>query len=116
IDKNLGVVTSWKYEKTKEESSTMPVWNNCPNCSVLTFNSFSGESSAGGGNTGISGSISKFTIINDYLYVMDYNDLKPINISNPMAPVAATPVSIWREVETLFPYQNYIFMGTTTGM
>lgn len=117
IDKNKGVVTSWEYKKVKEDATNnVPVWNNCPNCDVmLTTQTFESQNSSGSG-TGISGSITKLTIINDYLYVMDYGQLKPINISNPLSPTASTPVDTWREVETLFPYNGYIFMGTTTGM
>ncbi|MBL7898720.1 MAG: hypothetical protein JNJ99_09310 [Crocinitomicaceae bacterium] len=115
IDKNLGVVTSWEYREVKEEvaNSPVPVWNNCINCMEITAMNFDAQSTGG---TGISGSITRFTIINDYLYVMDYGQLKPINISVPTAPVASTPVDTWRDVETLFPYNNYLFMGTTTGM
>lgn len=116
IDKNLGVVTSWRYEETKEKTEPVPVWNNCINCLELTTTSFASQNSNSGSGTGTSGSITKFTIINNYLYVMDYNELKPINISNPTAPVASASVYIWREVETLFPHNDYIFMGTTSGM
>jgi len=117
IDKNLGVVTSWKYEETREEVNSVPMWNNCPNCMEITTQSFDSQSTQGGGSgTGISGSVTKFTIINDRLYVMDYNQLKPINISNPLVPVASEPVYVWRQVETLFAHENYIFMGTTNGM
>lgn len=114
IDKNLGVVTSWKFEKVKEESTSVPIWQNCMNCQELAITSFDTQNQAG--STGISGSITKLTIIGDYLYVVDYGQIKPFNIANPNAPVAHTAVDTWRDVETLFPYNNYLFMGTTTGM
>ncbi|MBK9190108.1 MAG: hypothetical protein IPM77_00685 [Crocinitomicaceae bacterium] len=113
IDKNLGVVTAWEYRAVKEEVNDVPLWNNCINCMEISAMSFDAQTSGG---TGISGSITRFTIINDYLYVMDYGQLRPINISNPLSPVASNPVYTWRDVETLFPYNNYLFMGTTTGM
>ena len=116
IDKNKGVVTSWKYEKIKEDVSSGPMWNNCPNCLELTVTNFDAQNSSGGSGTGISGSITRFTIINNFLYVMDYGQLKPFDISNPSAPIASEPVNTWREVETLFPHNGYIFMGTTSGM
>lgn len=115
IDKNKGVVTAWEYKKVKEETTQTPMWDNCPNCEFLTTQSFDTQNSSGG-STGISGSITKLTIINDYLYVMDYGQLKPIHIANPLAPITSTPIDTWRNVETLFPYNGYIFMGTTTGM
>jgi len=117
IDKNKGVVTSWKYEKVTEDvaASGPPMWSNCPNCMEMGLATFDMQNSGSAG-TGISGSITRFTIINNFLYVMDYGQLKPFDISNPLMPVAAAPVYTWREVETLFPHDGYIFMGTTTGM
>ncbi len=119
IDKSQGVVISWKIDKVKEEADYYPVWINCPNCVSLNNVDGNFEGSNNGGpssGTGISGSITKFSIINDYLYVMDGNNLHPIQISNPLAPSNKQPVQIWREVETLFAANNHIFMGTTTGM
>ncbi|MBI3134171.1 MAG: hypothetical protein HYZ14_05785 [Bacteroidetes bacterium] len=116
IDKNLGVVTSWKYEQVKEEVNSVPFWNNCPMClDNITVTSFESQNSTSSG-TGTAGSMARFTIINNFLYVMDYGQLKPIDISNPLVPVAATPIDTWRQVETLFPHNDYIFMGTTSGM
>ena len=118
IDKNMGVVVSWKIEKVKEEVSYYPNWQNCPNC--VSFESTNGLT--GGmpnqpsSSNGISGSITKFSIINDYLYVMDGFNLHPIQITNPLSPSSKPPVQIWRTVETLFASNNNLFMGTTTGM
>jgi len=70
-----------------------------------------------GGSTGVSGSISLFTIIDDYLYIVENGRLlHPFNISNPGLPSVNDPVVVWGNVETLFPYNGYIFMGTPSGM
>jgi hypothetical protein len=115
IDKDMGVVVGWKLETVKEEvENSNTQWLNCPNCestanfSIATTNQTS--------NQGVSGSITKFTLINDYLYVMDRVSLKPFDISIPDAPSLHQGISVSREVETLFAYNNHIFMGTTTGM
>jgi hypothetical protein len=117
IDKSKGVVTSWIYEERKEEVDNSQIaWNNCPNCDIaLTSASFESSSSPVA-TAGISGSYSRFTIIGDYLYIMDFNQLKPVNIANPAALTTYSPVGVWADVETLFPHNGYIFMGTTTGM
>lgn len=116
IDKNQGVVTSWEYKKVKEKGQQVPIWNNCPNCISLSDGTVFESQNSSSSGTGVSGSITRFTIIGDYLYVMDYGQLKPIHIANPTSPVAETPVDTWRQVETLFAHDQYIFMGTTTGM
>jgi hypothetical protein len=122
IDKSKGVVTSWKVEKVKEEVDNSNVfWNNCVNCEFavaessggFTANSASGTATA---PVGIAGSISLFTVVGDYLYVMSEDNLQPFNLSDPANPSAKQAVGVWGDVETLFPYEDYIFMGTPTGM
>jgi hypothetical protein len=81
------------------------------------FDSYYAVSSAPTQNSqGISGSITKMTLVNDYLYVMESGVLIPFDISNPTNPISNNGISTWRNVETLFAYNTNIFMGTTTGM
>lgn len=120
IDKSLGVVTSWKIEKVKNEiADKHPTWIDCPTCTQnVNFEAIAALDGGGGtGSTGISGSISLFTIVDDYLYIIENgNFLHPIGIANPSVPIQHPAVGVWAGVETLFPYQNYIFMGTPSGM
>jgi len=119
VDKELGVVTAWEIKEVKEEvSNENPTWINPGvwGISEVAFDSGGGTTS-GGGSTGISGSISLFTIINDYLYVVEEgHSLHPFEITDPTNPSKSEPVAVWGDVETLFPHQDYIFMGTPTGM
>ena len=120
VDKSKGVVTSWKTEEVREEAPTSNnIWfENCPECSFAleSDGAFITNSDGGSSGTGISGSITLFTIINDYLYVVENgNSMHPINISNPLELEAYDPIWV-REIETLFPHQDYIFAGTPTGM
>lgn len=66
--------------------------------------------------TGIGGSMARFTLSNDYLYALHNNILKSFNVNTTPGIVAGSDVYVSREAETLFPYQNKLFMGTTTGM
>lgn len=120
IDKSMGVVTGFTLYESKEKIERSTFWNNCPNCnstmmesnSIATFdNSFGGVI-----NSGVSGSITKFALVNEHLYIFDHGLLTPFSLSNPSAPAALEGTQVWREVETLFPHKNYLFMGTTTGM
>lgn len=118
IDKTKGVVTGWKVEKVKEEGThEQPFWNNCIGCDMNVNFAESAKSDAGSGSTGIAGSISLFSIINNYLYVIEEGQLlHPFDISNPAMPNKHESVGVWGDVETLFPYDDYLFMGTPTGM
>lgn len=112
IDKNRGVVVGWEVMNVKEEVSEQPVWYNCLGCETTTSNGNGFQSES----TGISGSITRFSIIGDRLYVVDGFRLIPFTISNPQELTSATAIPLTRQVETLFPYNNYLFMGTTSGM
>lgn len=122
IDVSKGVVTAWNVTKTTEEYNDQVTWIDCWNCDVQMLNGAelatfdSSAPASNGGSSGISGSITKFAIVNDYLYVMSNHQLTPLSLLNPAMPDVKESISIWREVETLFPHENYLFMGTTTGM
>lgn len=120
IDKSKGVVTSWTVQEKKTEGGEeLPTFVNPGNWGILT--TFEDASFGGGeigtGQNGIAGSISLFTIIDDYLYVIEEGQfLHPFDISDPASPNKFEQVNVWGDVETLFPYESYLFMGTPTGM
>lgn len=66
--------------------------------------------------TGIGGSMARFTLNNGYLYALHNNTLKLFNLATVPGITTGNEMYLDREVETLFPYQNKLFMGTTTGM
>lgn len=118
IDKNAGVVISWDVRTVKEETEAQvqPTWVNCPNCLSTMEGGGSPTPVYETNSNGISGSITKFTAVGDYLYLIDGFRLIPVNVSNPLAPVAGTATTITRVAETLFPANGHLFMGTTNGM
>lgn len=122
IDKSKGVVTSWEVKKVKEEVGNTTNWGGCWNCEFATVDggfislSESTGNASGSPSVGTAGSISLFTIVGDYLYVMSDDRLQPFNLSNASDPSVEQAVGVWGDVETLFPYEDYIFMGTPTGM
>ena len=115
IDKEKGVVVGWKIETIKEDVSSQPNWINCINCEGVNF-AQTNSSSSSSPSTGLSGSITKFTQIGNFIYVMDGHRLIPFDFSSITNPSFHGGVWVNRVVETLFAYNNHIFMGTTTGM
>lgn len=69
--------------------------------------------------SGMGGSTARFTILNNYLYTVDYNSLYSFNIKN-----AADPQPVHNEVisdaggfiETIYPFKNNLFIGSSNGM
>ena len=65
---------------------------------------------------GLGGSMARFTIASNTLYVVDQSSLNRFNISSPANPVATGTSYIGRNIETIFPYKNHLFIGSTDGM
>jgi hypothetical protein len=123
IDKTKGVVTSWEIKKVKEEVDNNTNWNGCFNCGwntfdggAISFNESNGTASGAPPSVGTAGSMAVFTVVGDYLYVISEDRLQPFDLTNASDPDMKQAVGVWGDVETLFPYEDYIFMGTPTGM
>ena len=84
---------------------------------ILNFElSSSPTSSVISSGTGIGGSFARFTVVNDYLYTVDQNNLKSFLISNPSDPQLKNTNVIGWGIETIFPYKDKLFVGSNTGM
>ena len=65
---------------------------------------------------GKGGSLAKFTIAGNYLYVVDDYSLYTYDISNPVAPSNTHIAYIGNSIETIYPYKNRLFIGSANGM
>jgi len=120
VDREKGVVTGWELKIIKERYNTNP--NPYP-VYWLTGIAFMDKANASGASTGISGSgvgvggsMARFGIKEDVLYVMDQNTVKVFDITNKINPVKINDLNPGWGIETMFLTQNEMFLGTTTGM
>jgi hypothetical protein len=66
---------------------------------------------------GAGGSTARFTIAGNYLYVVDNISLKAFDISaNNSNPVYKSKTEIGVNIETIFPYQDKLFIGSSSTM
>lgn len=65
---------------------------------------------------GQGGSLATFTLKGDYLYVVDERDLNVFSIANLEEPVLANKVPIGFDIETLFGYKDFLYIGSRNGM
>ena len=65
---------------------------------------------------GISGSMARFSIVSDYLYTVNRSVLTSFNISNEAEPQRATNTTVGWNIETIYPFRDKLFIGSTTGM
>lgn len=65
---------------------------------------------------GIGGSMSRFTAGDTYLYTVSSCDLKLFDITKPENPEPFAVVPIGWDIETVFPYEDKLFIGSERGM
>jgi len=65
---------------------------------------------------GAGGSTARFTIVGDYLYVVDHTSLKAFQIGGSQGPVYKSQTEIGMNIETIFPYQDKLFIGSSNSM
>ncbi len=70
----------------------------------------------GGGSAGKGGSMARFTITGNHLYTVSMSDLQVFDIADAADPLEGTKISLGWGIETIFPYQNKLFIGSNTGM
>ncbi len=66
--------------------------------------------------SGKGGSLARFTIVNNYLYVADGYSLKTYNISNPQNTELVNSIVVNNGIETIFAFKNQLFIGSVDGM
>jgi hypothetical protein len=84
----------------------------------LVADQLSAESNDGKSNTGIAGSLAHFALIGDYLYTIQHDgwSFEVYDLTSPTDPVHSGTVNVGVHLETLFPYQDKLFIGSNTGM
>jgi len=67
-------------------------------------------------STGTGGSMAQFTIIDNYLYTVDYKTLKVFHIADPANPELLETINLGVGIETIYPENNHLFIGTQNGV
>jgi hypothetical protein len=76
----------------------------------------SSDSSYESDGSGKGGSMARFTIAGDYLYVVDDRNLKTFSLEQPNKPEYKDNSYIGFNIETIFPFGNNLFIGSQFGM
>jgi hypothetical protein len=68
------------------------------------------------GASGKGGSTARFAIVDKQLYTLAGSNLITFSLENPAEPVALHQIAVARDVETMFPYGQSLYLGASTGM
>lgn len=67
-------------------------------------------------STGQGGSLARFKIVNDYLYIVDNHNINIFNIDNLTSPKMLKTVFAGYDIETIFNRGTQLFLGSMSGM
>jgi hypothetical protein len=119
IDQTKGVVIGWELKKIKERiydnNPVYPVYMNTSGFGDFVKISSSSSGISGSG-IGVGGSMARFGISGNALYILAQYNLKILNITDKINPVEIGALNVNWNVETMFLNEKFMFLGTTTGM
>jgi hypothetical protein len=65
---------------------------------------------------GISGSLARFAVVNNYMYAVSSDSLRVITLAVAENPMLANSLGLGWGIETVFPFKDKLFIGSNTGM
>jgi hypothetical protein len=80
------------------------------------FSSCNKETAGAKTPTGKGGSVTRFTIAGSYLYAVSSHYLYAYDLNNPLKPEKVSESPLNFDIETIYPYGKYLFLGTKTGL
>ncbi|MBN3583232.1 hypothetical protein JYB64_12605 [Algoriphagus aestuarii] len=78
--------------------------------------SYSSNYSAAAQSYGTGGSMARFTLSNGHLYAVDENTLRVFNVEEASDPNFVKPIDLGWGIETIFPFEDKLFIGSNVGM
>lgn len=124
IDQEKGVVIDWELKKERnelEEQPYYPVYYGWELDKRGMYNladaAFSGSSPTTGAATfGKGGSMARFGLYDDFLYTVDQYSMYVFDVSTDNNPVKIVKQGLSWNIETMFLYDDHMFLGTTNGL
>lgn len=107
FDQSTDVIVGYVMETKKREQSQPVMWESAD---VFNIDSYSE-----GGSTGTGGSMARFNIRNNFLYIVDQSNLSVFDISGNDASLMNSEQVGWN-IETIFNYEDYLYLGSSRGM
>jgi hypothetical protein len=128
VDPTQGVITDWeKVEEMTQYESACDVriqpwggyWEDrgafMMESAATGFNKTTALA-PGGATTGIGGSLARFAIKDQNLFILDGSLLEVVDISKPTNLQVKNSQTVAWDIETIFPHNNSLFIGSKSGM
>jgi hypothetical protein len=119
LDENKGVITGWEVKSVRQELEQRyyPTYYAYESMSMdKTYSSAGGIGGSAGTTYGVGGSMARFSLYKNYLYVVSQYNLLTFKLnSNSEVTLLNTGYLSWN-VETIFITDDHMFLGTQNGM
>ena len=119
LDETKGVVTGWEVKSVRQELEQRyyPVYYYYDAVKWDSgFYTTSGINGTSGSTYGVGGSMARFGLYKDFLYIVNQNNLLTFKLNSvSQATLLNTSYVSWN-VETIFITDNHLFLGTQNGL
>lgn len=111
------VIAAWEKRDTTvvEDCTNSGSWFGTRGDIFMSYNA-TGGGGASVSPYGVGGSMARFAIVAQRLYTVSNNDLNVFNIATESQPAFSTKTNMGWGIETIYPFKNNLFIGSTTGM
>lgn len=122
VDETKGVITGWEEKSVRQELEQRyyPIYYGYESMTMdKTYNlvgGFSGTSGVGGSTYGVGGSMARFGLYKNLLYIVDRNNLLTFKLNSSSDVTLLNTSYVSWNVETIFITDNHLFLGTQNGM
>lgn len=125
-DPALGIVRNWNEEEVTEmvgcdvsfpSRGGVFFANDVLASSALDFGTPGAEGNfTNAANPGLGGSLARFAIVGTNLYAVTNQELINFGLANPANPAMNGRFNVGFGIETIFPHQDHLFIGSESGM
>ncbi len=114
-DSDMVVVDFIKKDTTVTGSTYYP---DCINCSFELYAAAAqGNNVTKSNSPGKAGSMASMVLMNNYLYALrEAHSIGIVNVSTPAAPTLDTTFGAGFDLETIYPFEDKLFLGSMSGM
>lgn len=113
---DTGQIITWKDTVLTSESDRMWGWGGWWGRPEFLAMSGDAGNKGGGQSYGQGGSMARFTLMSGHLYAVDENSLRVFDVNKEDEPTFIKTVELGWGIETIFPFQEKLFIGSNTGM
>ena len=110
------IITGWKQKVVSREQERVEFYGYERIYAFRDVLFFAAEKQGFSSSAGTGGSMARFTIKDNYLYIVQDYDMNVMDISELYNPRQIKTLNVGWGLETIFQYKNNLFIGSQTGM